>query len=389
MKLLEGVKTPTTGESQYCNLSLVKLVRTIVDKGDRRALEEFHNNRTLFRYSGGPPSRFIDYLNELRESAAKRFWSAPKAFEVAEKAYDLTIEKFNNLPGQKKPPAAKNQKSRKVKRGGASCRYYLRAFLERAAWSFVTKPPANQIQEEARAAMVMQGLVERHFYLSLLEAERKANPFWSRYNWKVRGRTICVWLPVSLAGRERRRWLEKNIDNPDPLREGERARIQAVIDSNLVRGGFVPLSEAPDGSNEDEFLRRFDSGETFGISLAEAVAEEKTRNIHQQRRSIRALGKKRLKKLIVRIFEDIDSGEYKDEKIASQFKLSKATFSRFAGSRWLLSPLALPDLWRNTAQILSKQPDLKEVAVSTGVWGQVQSALQRDAPVKGGETNHD
>ena len=125
MKLLEGMKTAATSESRYRNLSLVKLVKKIVDKGDRLALEEFHNNRTLFRYSGGPPLRFIDYLNELRESAGKRVWAAPNALEVADKAYDLTIDKFNNLPGKKKPSRkGKRKPDGNMKRKGTDCRLY-------------------------------------------------------------------------------------------------------------------------------------------------------------------------------------------------------------------------------------------------------------------------
>jgi len=35
---------------RYRNLPLVNLIKRIVDKGDRLALMEFHNNRTLFRF---------------------------------------------------------------------------------------------------------------------------------------------------------------------------------------------------------------------------------------------------------------------------------------------------------------------------------------------------
>lgn len=392
MSLLESKKTAANSatELRYSTLSLVELATEIVKRSDRRALEEFHNNRTLFRYGGENPLRFIDYLNELRASAAKRLWAAPKAFEVADKAYDLTIDKFNNLPGKKKSSLkAKRKTDGNMKRNRTDCRLYFKAFLKRVAWSFANEPPGCHIEEEALAAMIFQGLVRRNFYRSLLEAVRKANPFWSRYNWMVKGRTISLWLPVSLRGWKRREWLENNMEEPDPLREGERERIQLIIDSKLVRERFVECNEDTWNSNEDENPERFDSGEPFGKSLAEAVAEEKVRNIHLQRWSIRALGERGLKKLVLRIFENLDCGEYMDRKIARDFGLSKATFSRFAGSRWLEAKSAIPDLWRNTAEVLSTHPDLKEVAIRTGVWNEVKAALEKDNQDYGKEPAHD
>ena len=378
MKPPEGVKRPTTSDSRYRNLSLMKLVKKIVDKSDRRALQEFHNSRTLFHYNGGPPLHFIDYLNELRESAAKRVWSAPHALQVAEKAYDLTIDKFNNLPGKKRSSRKGGRKPAcNMKPQGIDCRLNFMAFLKKIDDSFTTEPPQNQIEEEARAAMILQGLVSRHFYRSLLDALRKANPFRSRYNWRVRGKTICVWLPVSLEGRKRREWLAKKIDDPDPRRPGETERIQSIIDRELVRGRFVPIDPDTHHSSGASLLPWSHSGGTFGESLAQAIADEKARNIHMQRPCIRALGDKALRQLVLRIFKDLRCDEYEDGKVARDFGLSKATFSRFAGSKWLLSESGIPDLWKNAAEVISTNPTFKEVAIDTGSWKQVESALQR------------
>ena len=265
---------------------------------------------------------------------------------------------------------------------------YFRAFLDQVAQSFKTKPPAGQIEEEARAATIMQGLVSRHFYLSRLEAERKANPFWSRYYWKVKGRTICIRLPLSLRGRERRAWLEKNIDEPNPQQPEEHQRIQSIIDSKLPRERFVPLGEAIHLSMEEGLPLWSDSGKTFGVSLAEVIAEEKARNISVQRPSIRILGKQRLKRLILRIFNDISTGRYEDGKVARDFALSESTFSRFAGSGWLQTESTIPDLWLNTAEVLSTNPIFKEVAIGATVWKEVQSTLERGAPPCEEEISH-
>jgi len=83
---------------KYQNLSLIDLVKGIVKNSDHYALEEFHTNRTLFSYSGGIPILFIDYLKELRDRLAEREWLGSNAHEVANEAFDLTLDKFSNLP---------------------------------------------------------------------------------------------------------------------------------------------------------------------------------------------------------------------------------------------------------------------------------------------------
>ena len=104
---------------------------------------------------------------------------------------------------------------------------------------------------------------------------------------------------------------------------------------------------------------------------------EKTADIEIQRRSIRNLGKPTLKKLILRIFRDIRNGDYKDGNIAKAFGLSKATFSRFAGSSWYMQKSNIPDLWINTAYVLSNNSDFKQIAVETGFWEQVKAVVEK------------
>lgn len=390
MMLREATKTPSNyhGKTWYRRLSLVDLIKEIVDKIDPQALEEFHNNRTLFRYTDRPPLTFIWYLNELRESAARREWPGINTLDVAYEAYDLTLDKFSNLPGATIPSTSSRDKNgRDVKQNGPDCRLYFTAFVKRVAKSFEEEPPEGEFEAETRAAKIMQGLVRRHFYLSLLEGERKSDPFWSRYYWEVKGCKICLWLPVYLKGRERREWLEKNLDNPNPLGGRERQRIQAIISRALVKERLIPISEASVADN-DELTVWPRTKESPGIPLAEVVAEEKARNIQHQRRSIKSLGKKTLKQLILRIFNDLSYGEYKDGKVAKQFGLSKATFSRFAGSQWLETESAMPDLWLNTAQVLSEHPTFKEVAKKAGVWQQVEITLEKGTQRRGKEPGH-
>lgn len=243
---------------------------------------------------------------------------------------------------------------------------------------FRKKPPKGQLDEESKATISMQRFVKRHFFLSLLDAERSANEFWSRYNWQLKNQTIYLWLPKFLKGTERRIWLEKNIKDPDPTNPKERERIQAVIGRRLANMAFFTFQDDIGMDPTVNLTNEFSDGKDFGFSLANFVAEEKCADIENQRRSVKKLGKETLKRLIVRIFGDLDAGIFRDNRIARDFGLSKATFSRFAGSRWNASKIAtIPDLWLNTAQVLSTNPDFKEIAIEAGVWNEVAETLKK------------
>jgi hypothetical protein len=370
--------TNQTDKAWYRNLSLVELIKRIVERSDLQALEEFHNNRTVFYFKNGQPLRFIEYLNRLRENALRMRWQSRNSFEIADKAFDMTLDKFNNLPSETKSNASEGKKiTNIVKQEGSNCRLYLKAFLDRADKSFKTKPPTGELEQEARASKILQGFVRRHFRLSWLEAERNSNPFWSRYYWNVKNHKICVWLPVSLKGRKRREWLEQNIKNIDLSRPQERQRIQAIINRKLVRERFVPYNEAMEIGHDEISLIQVDWEKASGMPLAQIVAEQKALNIQKQRPSIRALGETQLRKMILQIFEDIRYDDYKDRKVAKNFGLTKATFSRFAGSRWRQTDSSIPDLWRNTAQMLKEHPIFRQVVKEMGLWDQVVTTVKK------------
>ena len=101
------------------------------------------------------------------------------------------------------------------------------------------------------------------------------------------------------------------------------------------------------------------------------------------------LGKKRFKQLILRIFENIKSGEYSDEKLARDFGLSKATFSRFAGSQWHKKETPIPDLWLNTAKVLSQNSTFKKVTKETGFLKQVKATIEKGTQSRAKELNHE
>lgn len=186
-----------------------------------------------------------------------------------------------------------------------------------------------------------------------------------------------MWLPRSLSGTERSAWLRKNIADPNPAKHNENRRIQDIINKNFVKNYWVPLDEATLISERENPEPGEGSKEFSPFILAHAVAGEKAENIHKQRISIRRLGPKKLKNLILRIFEDIDCGDFKDGKVASDFQISKSTMSRFAGSRWRQNGGSfLPDLWRNTAGVLLQNPIFREVAEEAGYLNTVEGVLE-------------
>ena len=353
----------------YRRLSLVALIKKIVEESDPLALEEFHNNRTVFRFRSGEKRemRFIEFLNGLCERVEKDKSLGRQAFAIAAMAYDLTLDKFSNLPGQPSPLLKTyHDKGRTEKSNGSDCRYYYKAYLVRITKLFKHDPPTIQIEAEERASLCMQGLVRNHFYKSQLQAKRELNAFWSRYTWNIKGGVIRILLPVFIKGQKRGEWLENNIKDPDPKREGEKQRVQEIINAKLAN---ETVNRVIDGTttlqNGGAPLWPKEDGE-FGIALGQVVADEKAKNIDQLRRSIRNLDKQKLKRMIQRIFKDVNSQEYEDGKVAKDFGISKATFSRFAGSRWTEEKSPIPDLWLNTAKVLSKHKIFKKVAMQTG-----------------------
>jgi hypothetical protein len=319
--------------------------------------------------------RLIQYLNWLQELAASRLSNIRNSDEISEIAYDLAVTKFSELP---------NEKEEGMKRRGAGCRLYFRAIQLSVNKSYQADPPAGELEREARAATILQRYLNRHFRFSIYEALRKTDRFWTRYYWRIGDEAqICVKLPVVLAGRRRCEWLEKNIDNPDPKRPGEAKRIQEIINRKFTRERFTPLEAASASldpeKNDPETKFWAKAKELHGIMLSKVVAKEKVMNIHRQRPKIKNLGKSKLEKMILQIFDDLPNDDYKDVKIARAFNLSKATFSRFAGSKWSQNDSQIPDLWLNTAQIISKHDIFRELAEKAGVWEKVKSAANKSS----------
>lgn len=365
-------------------LSLTELMGRIDRFGDREALRELHDHRPVFRRDGEGQLRLVEYVDRLRESPPARKTYGCRTV-VLDEAYNLTVDKFSNLPCEPAGAAPQEETlTSRSKHRGPDCRAYYRAVLARVRERMASRPAAGQLEQEAVAANELQGLVLRHFTTSCLESLRRSNPLMMRYAWPVNGGEIRVWRPLGMDGREFRRWLQANVEDPRPQRPLERERVQAIIDQRLGIRRTVPLD---DGYDLVAAVPASEPPVPWSVlhdvtvhGLAEAIATEKAASLSQQRPAIRALGKTKLQRMIRSIFERCSQDGYRDETMARTFGVSTPTFSRFAGRRWSdrsddQGSLTVPDLWRNTAGVLAAHPVFVEAARDAGVWSRVEEVL--------------
>ncbi len=378
---LDGQRLQTGGFVVYQHLSLLQLADLIARGGDCGALHELHDRRKIFHYRGEEPLRLAEFVDRLRREDRSRLWCGGDP-EIVDRAYDLTIGKFSNLPSVRNERPYHSQRSE-----GPDCRHYFRAFITYVERKGGLDGLTSELQREQATARVLQSLVTRHFYLSCLECRRSRQKLARRYLWKVNGHVVPVWLPAEIPSRESRTWLEAHVRDVDPKRPGERQRIQAVVDGLLTRKSIVSLDEESEaqvvglpGSSSEENM--------FVTDLADMVAAAKVRHIRHQRPAIQTLGADGLRRLIHQVFDDLAAGSYEPARTAGVFGLSRATMSRFAGSRWSdrlqeAQQGPVPDLWRNTAKTLAADDRFMAVVRSIGLAARIESVLGTTHPGSG------
>jgi hypothetical protein len=378
LKTIRTVTNQRGERSDYTQMSLLELSRCIVEYDDTEALKELHNNRPLFCYKDGNSLLMTDFLLKVKQSQIAYRWSGYD-FAIAENAYDLTLAKFLNIPFKN------GNNSESAETEGPDCRYYYDAFYRYTIAKIKTKKPSGAIEEELMAAGFLQRMVMRHFYLSCLDCRHRARKLIRRYRWKLGCYILSVWLPIEMPGRRSEKWLSDNIPDVDPLRPGERDRVQAIVNKLLYRPKIVSLHEI--GQQGIDMPAKADSlasvleEEISAEGLAEVVAQEKSDNIDQQRPAIQLLGKRKLKAMILEIFDKLTFGNCQTAGLARKFGVTKATFSRFAGCQWNKNSnggIVVPDLWRNTAHILANNPCFVQAAQQFGVWKSVCKVLDAD-----------
>ncbi len=363
----------------------VEILRMIAYKGDSSALNELLKSRKLFVYEGRQ-LLLTEFLWQMREKYQMRLGSKKTVDEIIDCIYDLSLAKFANIPpGGASSLLEPQGQTIEVKHSGVDCRKYYRGILKMLEKWRDANPGANDFEQEAAVGRIFQRMVVKHFKFSMAECRRVKHPFRRRYLWKIGNRHISLRYPVQISGRYIRQWLEKHITDPDPSRPGEKERIQFEVDSFFTRHPEIPLDDRwasyelakgghllADGKEYAWMPKKVDE-------LMLTLAEEKTRNIDQMRPAIRDLGKNSLYQLIITIFDALYREKFEDNRIAKEFGLSKATFSRFAGSKWFTKleggAAHIPDLWMNTAKILATSPDFMELATAAGILPMLKKAM--------------
>lgn len=373
--VMTGGDTPM----DYRSMPTDELIHRIAFCGNRAALREFHEKRRLFRIKDGPPLLLVEFVQMvLKEERRIRFFGLPTS--ALDRAYDLTIDKFSILPDCDATGCSPEPRDQvhHLKRSGMNCRYQFRAIAKAIRLWHRTRPDADPLTTEAATAQIIQRRVACHCWWSCLEAQRGHRWGWSRFHWQPPDGSVTVWMPRWMSGRQRRAWLEAHVAPPGSTDNGDKQRIQAIIDGHFGTPEPVPLNEyshtASQNSETQPVIDRLIEYETAEHGLAEFVAREKAMRLDEQRGAICRLGRKRLIALIHRVFDELVTGRLEDHAIAAEFGLSPATFSRFAGSRWKPGDgRRIPDLWRNTAQVVSCLPVFRSSAKAAGLWHRVES----------------
>lgn len=321
----------------YRRLSLVRLLQLIVTASDKEALDELHSHRTVFYWHDKHMLRLVELVTLLRDSAIET------KFGFAEEAYQHCLDKFSHFPSESSQ---------------TDCRNYFRAVLKKVPSDL------SELETEQRVAEILQYMVTKHFKLSCKDRLRTLGDY-SRYTWKRPQGEMNVFLPRSLAGNDRKQWLEEHLGGDVPPERQK--RVQAYIDEQFADVGKAQYHEnlsEHQGSNELlpwEYAERLEAEQ-----LRYVIADEKMNHIDEQRPAIRKLGRLQLRALVLEIFEDLSN--VSDTTLSQKYGLSKASYSRFAGRNWSLE---VPDLWRNTARVLVYVPQFRALLEKSGLQGSI------------------
>jgi len=93
--------------------------------------------------------------------------------------------------------------------------------------------------------------------------------------------------------------------------------------------------------------------------------------------SIRNLGKAKVKELVSKILNQYEENRESDSELASEYGLSKSTYSRFAGHDWNKEKGIdrIPDLWKNIALVIASNERFFEAAVTFGIGDSIKQIL--------------
>lgn len=374
------------------------LCRAVAEQGDERALEELVCHRTPFCLDPGRRVRLADYLLFLVRQT-EQAWKRHAIGAHAATAYDMTLDKFTTLwgtclgtPPDKEEPDMKGRKR-------VDCRKYYRAFLAQCEARLSggssldagqvfgrTDQDSSPLIRENEVCWLFQKFVRRHYFLSRAEALRNANPCIHRYTWETgvhtapHDGTITVYMPRSMTGKEKHVWLDRHVPREWLVWPDRRDRVQTFIDEMLLHEILVPLDEEIDGMGARPVQAVTLEGSPV-LRFAFLLGEEKAAHLDRLQPSIRHLGATRLKELISDIFRRLTQDNGSEGTLAQRYGLSKASFSRFAGSEWGRKDVSrdakrVPVLWANMAGQLARNAAFRQAAEDAGWWDFIRKAAE-------------
>ncbi len=372
-------------ERWFRHHSVYDLISLIVHDSSVEAKEELVCYRKLFLFEGQGYVLLPDYLVAMWRDRAEKVRRGPTL--LWDLARDMTLDKFTALPGidgEDVLQKASDEETDSVSK--ADCRLYYDALLNGLESNEEFRVASGTLAQDHVVAVQFQKLVNYHFHMSYLEALRKRNPFVSRYNWCLDGRgTITVFMPKYL--KQRRAWLDKHVDNPDPDRLGERERIQNIINEKLAIPRFVPIDTQREVGRCSGFpAPDVEADRKMRPSFVAFLAREKALSADLQRPGIQKLGFEKIERLVHIAVPNLVTHERTDRDIANEFGLTPTVASHFFGSQWYKNKktkrIVIPDLWRNAAELLRQVEAFRDIAAQAGVLKAAMNVAGQDGPAR-------
>ena len=360
-------------DSDYSKLSTAELIERIALHSDGAALNELLSQRKLLSL-GRVRYLLPEFLWKLKQEGFRPY-IFPRQNEnlVDEKldlVYDRTLQKFSVLKPQ----------TETVSIDGPYCNnQYIH--LHNEISTRISQQIQSQIDEEIEVGRLFKNLVTTNIGYSWLEACRITERTFARYPWQVQGiKAIQLKRPSWIKAGEFRKWLEQNID----FNHLEKELIQEQIYKRFGFGkhlDFDEIQEYNTGLAVNPDPAKAEERAYLAKHFYKRIADEKSASIQEQRPAIRKLGSEKVRQLVLRILNDYVEQGYKDINIAKEFNLTKATFSRFAGRDWKKRGKDIPDLWRNIARIMHRDPHFSEAAIRLGIKDRVDMILEESEKV--------
>lgn len=346
----------------YGSLTIAALAELIVNAADRAARDELLSRRVCA--VNGERLSVPEYLLSLKDCV-----KLPKYASVMliEGAFDRTLSKFFSFPGDGN--------------GHVNCRCYYRPFLKYVEPLICGK---DFMEQERIAANKLRSFIYRQFRWSLCDAMRKANGFSKTYQWKISDlENYKVQMPSVMTGKQCKKFLEENIGQSDTKNVSTQQDIQHIIDEQLFVPSMIPLGadcfDTFASQTTISPLEQLIESETKdNLQLSLCIANEKADNLDSVRISIARIGRDKVRKLVVAIFDAIDTANYRPSVLGREFGVSPAAMTRFASLKWDTENAKIPQLWQNVARYVVHLPQYSKMLYETGLYDTLSSMVLED-----------